>query len=1560
MSASTAIPPEISQARRSRDYLSGVFAQRPSLTLVAQAMLQAWIDDEGVGSRLLVSDTWIGVKPATSTGTAYTQLITLSDALIQRCMRDEALNYTPGHHHVLRQAGPQVFEPVTAAIGVDDIELMLNTLAPDVLATFAQRWVDYWNGRVSDGVSHSRWNAVGGQLRACLLTARQNPPLTAAQARGLLGLGDEQTQQLWAQRVDREALGKPDVLRIYQVYGVQGDGVGEWLPLLVLQRRVQGQLVNLVYVPVLNLLRLDSLDTLGNLLPRYMSDYRPGVPVNWVLREPDGDVFDALAQTLLERQLRKLSRIDWSALPEVESYERLFATLTSPLAWFDPDDLQQPHEEQLPVWLQGARSADRQRYGQWLERLQRVQQSTGGALFLDGLEPIDVYARKALQRQLRLDHPEHTALDPDDLVLTFERTQGGTVGWTQHAARSLTQCSLENPFASAYASVQISHVAGPGNVPGWLTAAYLKHLIARVDVGRHYPQLLAHALITDPTESARRRRLFVDQMALQLPMRALENSLRQRHGFTRSGARAVHALLQPDPSQRTVDGAVIVARPLAFLTHAGGRAHRAANLFVIGPRDNGGLPHVLYRPDQDEALLQQFPSRQALLDEVARPGDLQTLVLQRLPESSRALFGNGGFLHPHVQRFLQGDEYDQQPLSSPALLSDETVPGEFLAAVFDENAKSLWQLAVSQSVSNEALRWTVFKNDLWQVFTALLPMIRGPVAVAGWLFQALATFRAVLALPAQASREASADTVAELMGSLAGLLMSPVVRLDERLRLNGPRVLSAGAGQVRESIPVSHARQSASTFAWQRAFADITAMDYSWSNSRFKLAPTQQAALETFQWSPRAGERWPVHPTLGAPHSPVRGQVRVLRGGAPASQENYTLIDSKVYGVSAIEGGWRIVDLREPRRLGPWLGKNSQGVWTVDLGLRLLGGQPKPTAAQRRAQLEQNSLALEQQYREASTEVEHAERILTAAEDLCEKAHLSAQGAFTDQHRRSARARYSQELEKKAETLQKKLNVLLQKNATKPMDGFEKEHSLQLRDMLLNMRRQMFVLIFSRREEQFSETRLAQLAAQLEDQDSTVVRAAFSVLAEESQRVAEFHEKMVNLSFWERVFYERLLSIPGHASYIADIGPSPHGLPLDWRTLQLQALKQRLWRRPPLPEEQEDFTRIETAIDEAIQSAQSQKTIDESGVLSLAQRIEGIQAILHEYAKAFALLEEYRALAPDLLLGDSEVPVGTTILSLEQESRIALAKLLREQARDPAVGRVRAPGSGQRLIRDSKKRYQLGQVRARTPDATEDIVDVINPIDRKVVVSLHQRPGSAEFEAVTEAGVAVPRPTRSLENLKGDARRLLAREPIVQQQARDEALGSSLPASVEARLTRQSDAIKAVAEKIRKALPPTPDTATQALLDELEQASRRYLEQGRLLRIDMLKRLPPEEDGIAWLKAQGEVQILRIEGRIPLKRADDFLQEYVVKDRQGRVLAYAHFHYTTPTTADVAYNAGHLKRPEQRFMSFRSLADKADSDVIAIYYSRISAPMAERLFFSATESVKHRGRRAFW
>lgn len=98
-------------------------------------------------------------------------------------------------------------------------------------------------------------------------------PDTAASKRAA-GAGDG-PQELWGHQVDRQALGGADVLRIYQVYAGQEGRPGEWLPLLVLQRQVAQQQVNLVYVPAISLLKLTALDELGSLLPRYMSHYTP-------------------------------------------------------------------------------------------------------------------------------------------------------------------------------------------------------------------------------------------------------------------------------------------------------------------------------------------------------------------------------------------------------------------------------------------------------------------------------------------------------------------------------------------------------------------------------------------------------------------------------------------------------------------------------------------------------------------------------------------------------------------------------------------------------------------------------------------------------------------------------------------------------------------------------------------------------------------------------------------------------------------------------------------------------------------------------------------------------------------------------------------------------------------------------------------------------------------------------------------------------------------------------------------------------------------------------------
>ncbi len=1551
-----------SQVLASRDYLRRVFARRPTLTQVAESMIQEWITEWFPTSSVRASVTWVGVSPSNQAdGASYAQLTSLSDALIKRCMSNEVLNYVAGHHHLLFSSVTLGLVPVEDVVSLNDVEFMLNTLAPQLPDGFIARLLAYWNARVPDDAALTRWGAVGKQLRACLLTARQNPPLTPEQGRKLLGLGDG-PQELWGYQMDRQTLGAPHELRIYQVYASHEGQPGEWLPLLILQRQVAQQEVSLLYVPVTDVLKLATLDQLGSLLPRYMNNYTPGLLVKWVLREPQGDVFDAQAQTLLERQLRQLKRVNWTTLPDVDSYKRLFSKLTSPTVWFEADYVQQPHEEQLPVWLQAACSADRQTYGQGLERLATLQKRTGGASFLDGLDPIDVYACKALQRQMRLDYPREAVINPDDYLLTFERTQGSTVGWTQRTSKTLTLWSLENPFATPYASVQISNQAAPGQVPAaWIKPAYLKRLIETVDVGRYYPALLKQALVSDPVESARRRTLFVEQMALQLPLRALENSLRQRNGFTPSGAQVVQALLQRDPLKQVVGNQVIVARPLAFLTHAGGAVHKASNLFVIGPRDNSELPHILYRPDQVEALLQQFSSRQALLDEVTRTGsNLQAVVLEGLSENSRALFGNGGFLSPHVQRFLQGDEYSQHTPSSPALLSDEPVPGVFLDAVFDENARSLWQAAEKTSTSVETLRWTLFKNNLWQIFNALLPMLRGPVAVAGWLSQVYGSFRAVVALPAGASQEDSAEALVELMGSVAGLLLSPVVNLDQRLRLNEIKPLATVSF---ETLPVRHVQQTPLTFSWHRSLADVTGMDFSWANSRLRLDPAQQAQLETFRWSPGHGEQWPRSPAVISTETPVRGRVAVRRADGSFSHEDYLLIDSQLYGTKQVDGRWRVVDLRNPVRPGPWLNKDSRGIWKVDLGLQLLGGHPKLSAANRRAIIQRQNQMFERHYQEATARLVAVEEEVAVAEERFEDAHGKNPEKLFDHSLHGLRERYLTELEIKSRAQFDKLDALIAKNANKPVERFEPEKILQLEDLVVNLRVRMAVLITSRAAEIIPGESLHRLQAQLEDEDMANVLAAHKTLVQATQKIVEYNEKLVELSTLERNNHARLTGIPGYDARPEALALSTLGTPLDWKSLQLKALGGVIVRRPPLPDEYDDFIRIGALVDEAIQSVQSQKNLQDAGPLSVQQRIDGYDAILLEYDNTQASLREYGEMPSDLFYEGSIERLSRMLNATEHEARGALAALLRERERTPLRQAGPSLGVGKRMIRDRKSRYLVGQVRARTPELDEDIVDVINPVDQSVVASFRQTPGSDEFEAITEASTLPVRPVRSLERLKEDGRKLLDRQAIVLEQARNEAGTSNLPVSVEARLLRHAGKIDAVLDKIRKALVPRLEKdreASEPLLQELGQASSRLVEHGRLIRIEMVKRLAPDEGGIAYLKSQNEVEILPIEGRIALKRENDFLQEYVVKDTAGKVLAYAHFHYRGRETPSAEYSAGHLKRPEQRFMSFRSLADKTDTDVIAIYYSRISPAMAQRLFFSATGSVMQRGRRTFW
>jgi hypothetical protein len=81
-------------------------------------------------------------------------------------------------------------------------------------------------------------------------------------------------------------------------------------------------------------------------------------------------------------------------------------------------------------------------------------------------------------------------------------------------------------------------------------------------------------------------------------------------------------------------------------------------------------------------------------------------------------------------------------------------------------------------------------------------------------------------------------------------------------------------------------------------------------------------------------------------------------------------------------------------------------------------------------------------------------------------------------------------------------------------------------------------------------------------------------------------------------------------------------------------------------------------------------------------------------------------------------------------------------------------------------------------------------------------------------------------------------------------------------------------------------------------------------------------------------------------RRNDFVQEYVIRDRDDHVLWWAHFHYATEDAPPNAFAAAHLKLPAQRLTGYKALlkAARDNKEVVSVYRSAIGKEPAQRLF----------------
>lgn len=130
------------------------------------------------------------------------------------------------------------------------------------------------------------------------------------------------------------------------------------------------------------------------------------------------------------------------------------------------------------------------------------------------------------------DEPASAVLEPDDIELSFLVVAGlpGTSGITETIAMSLTDLALKNLSGKPHGSLTLRHRSGM-TLPSWLTPDYItgrNGLIEQVDIGRAYPQKIQSLLLSDTPDALKREQLFAEQLSVQLPLQALELSLKKK------------------------------------------------------------------------------------------------------------------------------------------------------------------------------------------------------------------------------------------------------------------------------------------------------------------------------------------------------------------------------------------------------------------------------------------------------------------------------------------------------------------------------------------------------------------------------------------------------------------------------------------------------------------------------------------------------------------------------------------------------------------------------------------------------------------------------------------------------------------------------------------------------------------------------------------------------------------------------------------------------------------------------------------------------------------------
>ncbi|MGY2287349.1 dermonecrotic toxin domain-containing protein [Pseudomonas gingeri] len=415
-------------------------------------------------------------------------------------------------------------------------------------------------------------------------------------------------------------------------------------------------------------------------------------------------------------------------------------------------------------------------------------------------------------------------------------------------------------------------------LPAGLTVAHLNALVREAGIGTHYAALLDSHLSHGEKGVPERRELF----SLHLVWQGLEHALRQylQHSLSAEAHGFIrHLLGMPDGVARLpLAGNDIVVYPLALLRQAWTSADRALGLYLIGRSDNRG-PLVLFSPYGEQPAFREYGNETQLMSELGRPGPLRQLVLGRLASGVRQFYGEQVFSRQTVSAVwnaFKGNFLHRLYHDMTALLKDQ------LGLQDSRGHQSAWSTVVH-----------LLGNQLHQDTRFMLGRLRMP-----WLiWQTLPRFKEAADKAWQGHWTVALEEFTRALAQLALAREAPTASALVELPKPAQEPVPAAA-PVESPFP-----------RWPR-WGDIPLTRE--QQDRVLGYEARDIALNDLE-----------HDTVPGIHTD------------PGTRRQYAAVGGRVFQVRSEDRRWRIVSDQEP---GPWLRKDQQGQWELDLKGRLLGG----------------------------------------------------------------------------------------------------------------------------------------------------------------------------------------------------------------------------------------------------------------------------------------------------------------------------------------------------------------------------------------------------------------------------------------------------------------------------------------------------------------------------------------------------------------------------------------------------------------------------------------------